>query len=295
MNKSFIHIFLLFVFFAWLCPTSTLAQQNGTDTTITSEDSLKQYAQGTADSTVTIAQPEDDSDYTEKGEDTLFFLRKEDTTALYDASAIIVRKVPDSIVNALKNDDAFWYANLELKKKKEEQPESDSWIDRFLFALFRLFSNPAFIQIAWMVIIGLFVGAIVWFLIQNKMNIFGSSAPAAINRTVVEGEIDNIFTTDIKAEIEKAVKNEHYRLAIRLHYLQLLKVFSQNNVLTYRNDATNLEYLTQLYSTTYYKDFFKVTRDYEYAWYGETNVSKQQYESVQNNFFELYNKTSLTF
>jgi len=91
------------------------------------------------------------------------------------------------------------------------------------------------------------------------------------------------------------VAKENYRLAIRLSYLHLLKVFSQNGMIEYRTDATNMEYLMQLYSQPYYKKFFQVTRDYEYAWYGEVDVTKAQYDGVQKEFNDLYLKTGLIY
>lgn len=85
-----------------------------------------------------------------------------------------------------------------------------------------------------------------------------------------------------------------YRLAIRFSYLQLLKTFSENGLISYGTDTTNSEYLAQLYSRPCYRDFFNVTRSYEYAWYGEIPVNKQQYESVVSDFSSLYQKAGLS-
>jgi hypothetical protein len=269
------------------------AQEDTTDTVVAAADSSVSVYDTTNDG-VTVS-PSDEEDYDDESKDTLFFLRKEDTASLNDSSTIQWRKVPDSIISALKNDDAFWYADKDMQKKKEEKPASDSWFDRFLFFLFRLLTSPLFLLFIKLIVIGGVLAIIIIFFVQNKMNIFGSSKGPAITHNDTEGEIDNIFDTDLKAAIEKAAQNENYRLAIRLSYLHLLKTFSQNELIQYRKDATNLEYLTQLHTQPHYKAFFKVTRDYEYAWYGEVTVNKAQYESVQAEFRDLYLKTGLNY
>lgn len=234
-----------------------------------------------------------DEDYYGNNNDTLYFLLKTDTTSIYDSSIFNWRAVPDSITEHLKNDDAFWYANKDLHEKKKER--SESWVDRFFYKLFKLFANEVFRQIMWIIIIGCFIAAVAWFLAKNKMNVWSSSKGPAIVREKLDGEVDDIFTTDLKAEILKAEQKQNYRLAIRFHYLHLLKLLSHHSIIKYTHDATNMEYLTQLYGQPFYKDFFKVTRDYEYAWYGETEVNNEQYKNVVEEFMELYNKTSVSW
>ena len=291
MNNYFRNIYFVLFFCVLLCPFAIQAQET-TDTTVVTEDSsISTY--DSVDSAVAAPAPEEE--YDSESKDTLFFLGKENTSSLNDSSLIQWRKVPDSIISVLKNDEAFWYANKDMQKKKEEKPASDSWLDRFLFSILRLLASPVLFELIKLIVIGGLILIIVLFFVQNKMSIFRSSKGPAISHSQAEGEVDNIFDTDLKAEIVKAEQKENYRLAIRLSYLHLLKSFSQNGFIDYKKDATNLDYLTQLYTQPYYKDFFKVTRAYEYAWYGEVNVSKAQYESVKEEFKTVYLKTGLIY
>lgn len=255
----------------------------------TIEAALDSISQNLSDS----AYDTDDEDYYDNDNDTLYFLLKTDTTSVYDSSIFKWRAVPDSVTAYLKNDDAFWYANKDLHEKKKER--SKSWVDRFFYKLFKLLANDTFRQTMWIIIIGSVIAAVVWFLAKNKMNIWSSSKGPDVVREKLDGEVDDIFTTDLKAEILKAEQKQNYRLAIRFHYLHLLKLLSHHSFIKYTHDATNMEYLSQLYSKPFYASFFKVTRDYEYAWYGETDVNNEQYKNVVAEFMEVYNKTSISW
>lgn len=282
-NYIIIAAALLLTVAAPLCPQAQTA----------AGDSVYQY-----DDSVVNAPPVADSvtdGYDSPGEAygpaPLYFVRKEDTTSLFDSSAIAWRAVPDSVVQSLKKDGAFWYADKDMEKK--ENTGKLSWADRILIGLLKLLSNPVFRQIIWIIIIGGFAAAVIWFLVQNQMNIFGPGRkPLVVRKTETEATEDILSADLVKAADDAAVKGD-LRLAIRFRYLHLLKIFSQQGLLQYRKDATNVDYLKQLYDRPYYKDFFKVTRNYEYAWYGDMPVSAKQYEFVTNAFNDLYQKVSV--
>lgn len=234
-----------------------------------------------------------DSDFAEPDQDTLFFSGKEDPESLYDSSIIKNRFVPDSITQNLKGDNAFWYANKD-RHTQNKKTENNSFWEKFWETVFTILRSPLFRQIMWLLMLSLFAAAVIWFLVQNKMNIFGSGKTVILPVQAKEGDADNLFTTNLQEAAAKAAEKGDYRLAIRFSYLQLLKTFSENGLISYGTDTTNSEYLAQLYSRPCYKDFFSVTRSYEYVWYGEMPVNKQQYESVVSDFSSLYQKAGLS-
>ena len=234
-----------------------------------------------------------DSEFAEPDLDTLFFSGKEDPESLYDSSIIKNRFVPDSITQNLKGDNAFWYANKD-RHAQNKKTESNSFWEKFWETVFTMLRSPLFRQIIWLLMLSLFAAAVIWFLVQNKMNIFGSGKTVILAAQAKGGDADNLFTTDLQEAADKAAEKGDYRLAIRFSYLLLLKTFSENGLISYGTDTTNSEYLAQLYSRPCYRDFFNVTRSYEYAWYGEMPVNKQQYESVVSDFSSLYQKAGLS-
>lgn len=219
----------------------------------------------------------------------LYFTGKEDTTALYDSSTVLWRSVPDGVVQEWKHDDAFWYADKNLQQKKKEfKRQNDSWWKRLLESIFNFLSNPIVLRILFYCIIFLFVLAAAWFLINNQMNIFGKSKGRIKTTRDLHTSGEDLLNTDLDQALRDAEQNKDYRLAVRIRYLLLLKVLSEQQLIQYREDATNLDYLTQLYGRSYYQPFFSLTRHYEYAWYGEAEVTANVYQRLTSDFQSLH-------
>ncbi len=222
----------------------------------------------------------------EQEEDTLFFSGKEDPASLYDSTIIRNRFVPDSVTRSLKQDKAFWYAAKD-KRAGNEKKTSHSFWEKIWEGIFALVGSPLFRQVMWLLMLTLFAAAVIWFLLQNKMSLFGFGSATAFPGQEKEGEVDNIFTANLQEAAATAAGKGDFRLAIRFDYLHLLKVFSQSSLIHYKADATNSEYLARLHAHPCYKDFLLATRSYEYTWYGKIPVSRQQYESIHNRFSSL--------
>ncbi len=189
---------------------------------------------------------------------------------------IQLRHVPARIIDSLKNDKAFWYAKAKLKRK--EEPSTNN-------------TTPKWIKIAvWTVVIGAFLAALIWYLASSNILIF-AKRQKQIDSVTEEAEIsEDIFSINYQKEIEKAISSENYRFAIRLMFLRLLRNLSNKNIIKYRQERTNFEYLSQLISTGYYNDFFRLTRNYEYSWYGKFDVSREAFGTIKNDF-ENFDRT----
>lgn len=227
---------------------------------------------------------EEEETYT--SDDTLYFNSK-DYPGIYDSTQLTYRSVPDSVIKALKADPDFWYADK--AKKKKEQKNKDINLG-FLERLFRFLADIE--NLLW-IVLGLIVfTALVWFLSNNKINIFGRGRRKLITTDVVINE-QLMQPEDLQVAISNAVAHQNYRLAVRLQYIYLLKKMAESGQIKFKEDATNMEYLTQVYGKPYYKDFFTVTRHYEYVWYGEMPIDATAYKTVEAGFNSLLNHPAL--
>jgi len=247
----------------WICFLMLCINAKAQDTTITepvAED---------ADSAISIDQA--DTNYEHQN----YFEHKAPLT-----DTIELRQVPGSIIDSLKKDDAFWYANHVFEKKKAKEKN------------FRASKPP----LQWMnmttllVIVVLFLGILAWYLLQN--NIVGRRKTVIAEKINEDITGENIFDINYQKEIEKAVNAGDYRLSIRLMFLRLLKQLSQKKIIEYKQERTNFDYLSQLYPTGYYNDFFRLTRNYEYAWYGKFDVSRETFGIIKNEFENFDRKLS---
>lgn len=238
--------------------------------------SLQLHAQEPADTSITIVEEKQDvtEEDTDTNETTKFLQRWEQGG---DSLQLQQRKIQDSLVKKLQKEDAFWYANAIFKKEKKEleQEKYNTYVP--------LGQRAWFQTLIWLIIIGGFATFLIIYLTGSNVGLFRK-------RNVIITEADDeiisedIFAINYQKEIDKAASQGNHRLAVRLMYLRLLKNMAERNIIQYKQDKTNLDYLMQLHPTAYYKDFFKVTRNYEYTWYGQFNVDEEAYKIITNDF-----------
>lgn len=212
----------------------------------------------------------DDDVTTEEEKDTRVFLPIWSATK----DSIKIRRIDPAARKAQQEDDAFWYANKSFKKDKKQQEGSGR---------VPLVMHPAFQTILWIVVVGGFITFIIIFLSNSNVGIFRKSR--SIEETEqYETDLDDIFAINYQQELDKAVSSENYRLGVRLLYLRLLRNLADRNIIDYKQDRTNFDYLMQLQPTRYYNDFFRLTRHYEYSWYGQFSLARDKFGIIRQAF-----------
>ena len=226
-----------------------------------------------------------------------FFNWKDSINDLFVNKKINQRQLIDAEVDALKKDDDFWY--IPVIEKLETRLKNDP---KFRDSLLRVSDHelmderetsflyqPWFTTLMWIIIIGIFAAAVIYFLAQNKINIFSRESISSAGDEHDEDEED-IFHLSYTKLIQNAEKGKDYRGAIRLMFLQTLKLLSDINAIHYQPDYTNFDYLQQLNSSKHHDGFFDVMRNYEYVWYGKFDISTEQYTAIKNKFLKLQHK-----
>ena len=240
----------------------SIAQAQNTDTVVSPMTN--------GDSAIAIEQAD-----TNHERQNYFELKTSDTPV----DTIRLRQVPGSVVDSLKKDDAFWYADHVFKKKeiKEERARD-------------IKPPPQWMNMTTLVIIVvIFLAVLAWYLFKNNII---TKKQAIFKEGKEEISDENIFNINYQKEIQKAIGTSNYRLAVRLMFLRLLKNLSQKNIIQYKQERTNFDYLSQLYSTGYYNDFFRLTRNYEYAWYGKFDISTDGFGIIKSEFEKFDHKIS---
>lgn len=184
-----------------------------------------------------------------------------------------LRSLPDSMKRAWKGDPEFWYADIAVDKEKDRDARATVPVTR----------RSWFQSLLWVIVLAGFTVFIGFYLASSNMQLFRKSNPS-ISRQEEELDISDIFSIRYTLEIEKALQQGDYRLAIRLMYLRMLKTLAEKRIIQYQSDRTNFDYLVQLSATRYYEPFFKITRDYEYSWYGQFDVNESAYQRVKKDF-----------
>lgn len=98
---------------------------------------------------------------------------------------------------------------------------------------------------------------------------------------------ETIESTDLNSLIKNAENNKDYRLAIRYYYLLVLKTLSLKKIIQLEDDKTNAEYINELASKPYSKDFKGTSYVYNYVWYGEFPLNAEHYKTAKSKFTTL--------
>jgi hypothetical protein len=180
------------------------------------------------------------------------------------------RRVDTRLFNS---DEEFWYANTSFEKKAQAKSN-------------KRFQNTTFYQtLLWMLAVGGFIAFLIIYLSNSNISLFRRSKTMAAHDSDVD--TDDIFAINYSSEIEKAVAAGNYRLAIRLHFLKLLRGMSERNIIQYTHDRTNFDYLLQVHHAPWYQQFFRITRNYEYVWYGQFDIDREKFDSINKDFDSL--------
>jgi hypothetical protein len=95
---------------------------------------------------------------------------------------------------------------------------------------------------------------------------------------------EKIHEADLDSLLKEALANKQYKHAVRIYYLICIKQLSDKNVIVWKKQKTNYEYLLELRSKSYYDLFFKLTRYYELVWYGDKSIDESEYFLMDGSF-----------
>lgn len=205
---------------------------------------------------------------------------------LYDSTQIQWRKFDENMIEKYRKDSSFYY--------EREKTEASNWLEELINWLRNLFKindpniepgtiNNSILNFIYLLIILIAVGLIVYALTQAKFRGFlsGKGAKVKVDYEVIEEDIHEI---KYESELQIAEKNKDFRKAVRLHYLEVLKLLNERNWIEWKLNKTNHEYDKELKNTKLLVDFQKVTLIFDYVWYGDFNLTEEKYTDFSNAF-----------
>lgn len=221
-----------------------------------------------------------------------FFNRKAHGDDPYYGSVLDTNRNAERGLEDLKKDKAFWYVGAIEKiqgrkvvyrrlfdslNRLKQGPPDEQLLDEEDAA-----RSPMVNTLLWILIIGILVFALVYFLAANKINFF--SRRDIVSQANNDGNAPgvNIFESRLDEMFSKAAAEKNFRLMTRILYLQTLRLLSDRNMIRYNPSYTNLEYLHQMHPSDHYLDFFTITRHYEYVWYGKFELDEPVFRQIEN-------------
>lgn len=84
--------------------------------------------------------------------------------------------------------------------------------------------------------------------------------------------------------IDHAEKNNEFNSATRYLFLKTLKNLYDKGFIEFAPEKTNSDYLKEMNVNKYFNDFEKLTKQYEYAWYGKFFIDKKKYTAIKESY-----------
>jgi hypothetical protein len=209
-----------------------------------------------------------------------------------DTTTISVQEISEKHLEKYKQDKRFNYKehlddNSWFKKLKRWAINSLLKILEFIFGVGKASGILSYIL---MVIPYLLLLVLIFILIKlfvnvnSKALIFGEQEKAAV---VFSNEEQLIKNEDLNELILNAVKQNDFRLAIRYYYLLSLKSLTNKELIDWQQDKTNEDYINEIKRDDVKSQFEKITRIYDYVWYGEFDVDAIKFEHLKLDFITL--------
>lgn len=85
---------------------------------------------------------------------------------------------------------------------------------------------------------------------------------------------------ELLTPLNAAIRAGDYQTAYRIKYLEVLQKLIHKNLIYYKKEKTNYEYLLQLSGKNIYDSFQQLTFNFDGIWYGEMKIDQAKYESL---------------
>ena len=167
----------------------------------------------------------------------------------YDKSAITPLQFDDEAIQELKQDEAFDYV--------EFVPPDNIW------TRFKSWIN------------GLWNSFIDWILQGNEATGILGFLVKALPYLLIAGVLAFL------------VRENKYRLAVRFYYLLVLQKLSQKDIIDWQVQKTNADYVYEIKSEKLRKEFTKLTRIYDFIWYGNFDVNETDFLKAEKEFKQI--------
>lgn len=199
---------------------------------------------------------------------------------------ITFRTVPDSIVENLKrdkdfeyaNDPEFWEAERARVTNEITGKQEPTWLGK-------LFAQTWFQRVLLALMVCLLVFAVVKIALSNRMMMMRRAA----RKFNMEEDDAALQKEDLDKLVQQAEQEGNFRLAVRYRYMKTLQQMDARGMIQLDAKSTNWDYVNRMSGHPLKKQFLLLTRAYEYVWYGEYPLNGEQYQYLKTEFGQYNN------
>lgn len=134
-------------------------------------------------------------------------------------------------------------------------------------------------------VLGAIVGIAIWLMRKSGGNKeVAKSTPVVETLEQIEEHLHEI---DLESLLRDASASGNFRLALRLHFLIIIKLLTQKGYIEWAREKTNWEYHREVTDSAVAEGFREVIVAFENSWYGEHPLDIREYYRVESACREL--------
>lgn len=206
-----------------------------------------------------------------------------------DSISVDHRKFSDSKLEELKNDS-------DLNYKEPPSVAESLWTRLWMWLLYildLLIRGATTTQLGRLIMyaigVALLVVIVMMLLKVDAVRVFFSGADRAASYQVLH---ENIHEMDFEKLIREAIEKSEFRQGTRLVFLYALKILSDKHHIQWVPGKTNHEYVEELAKSELKTGFNELSFYFDYAWYGNFQVTPELFRKVENTFQDLKSKAN---
>lgn len=210
----------------------------------------------------------------------------------YDTAPLHIKKISDDDLQKYKNDPKFDYEIVKVESTWWDDFKTWLWnlLLRFFEWIFGIDEAVGALAIFLRILPYLLLAILLFLLIKFFLSVnarapIDSQGDQAFVGLSEEEQI--IKNEDIEELIKRALAEKNYRLAIRYYYLLILQLMSDKELIRWETQKTNRDYLKEIKKPGLQQPFTKITRLYDYIWYGDFSIDEAKYQKAALTFSSL--------
>jgi Domain of unknown function (DUF4129) len=110
---------------------------------------------------------------------------------------------------------------------------------------------------------------------------FRRSTKDVADNTTTEDNTEDIHSMAFESALDKAIRLKNYKLAVRILYLETLKKLSDKQLIDWKINKTNWDYVRELGNSNLKPGFRQITNSFDYVWYGNFNIDASTFALMQ--------------
>lgn len=214
------------------------------------------------------------------------------TIVQYDKSILDIQQISEEDLQIYRDNPDFDYeiVKADLTWWNNFLIWLGNLLSRFFEWLFGVEKAAGYLAIFFNIIPYILITVLLFLLIKFFLNVNARTLIySKKNQSIVALSEDEhiIKNEDIDQLIQSALKDRNYRLAIRYYYLLLLKSLGHKEYIIWELQKTNDDYINEIKDQDLKEHFGRITRLYDYIWYGGFDLDGASYQIAEATFLKL--------